>query len=143
MDFSRDINQPGVHCSLSTKVFFIHLHLPIEYEILSLFKNDFHILSAIPPQKSVNAKCRKLSKRIAFNAVDVRDSCGEIFIDLQSYTYSKKKSEEMSDCQLNYPSFEEAIAVPWRGLPKRMSKLFFAMRAFRETRMFALHSTRD
>nr|GME17257.1 SUMO-activating enzyme subunit 1B-1-like [Ipomoea batatas] len=86
---------------------------------------------SLSTKKSVNAKCRKLSKRIAFYAVDVRDSCGEIFIDLQSYTYSKKKSEEMSDCQLNYPSFEEAIAVPWRGLPKRMAKLFFAMRDYK------------
>ena len=38
-------------------------------------------------QKSVNEKCRKLSKRVAFYSVDCRDSCGEIFVDLQKYSY--------------------------------------------------------
>lgn len=40
-------------------------------------------------QKSVNEKCRKSLKRIAFYTVDCRDSCGEIFVDLQNYIYSK------------------------------------------------------
>ncbi|XP_019190249.1 PREDICTED: SUMO-activating enzyme subunit 1A-like [Ipomoea nil] len=123
-------------CCDSLKEFNPMVYVSVQKGDLSSFDADFFdkfdavVIShcSLSTKKSVNAKCRKLSKRIAFYAVDVRDSCGEIFIDLQSYTYSKKKSEEMSDCQLNYPSFEEAIAVPWRGLPKRMAKLFFAMR---------------
>ncbi|KAE9467587.1 hypothetical protein C3L33_00513, partial [Rhododendron williamsianum] len=39
-----------------------------------------------------------------------------------------KKLDETVECQLQYPSFEEAILVPWKSLPKRMSKLYFAMR---------------
>lgn len=41
------------------------------------------------PQRMVNEKCRKLSKHVAFYAVNCRDSCGEIFVDLQNYAYSK------------------------------------------------------
>ncbi|XXG41565.1 hypothetical protein AAC387_Pa01g2004 [Persea americana] len=78
-------------------------------------------------KKVINAKCRKRSKgtQIAFYAVDCRDSCGEIFVDLQNYTYAQKSPD---DCLLKYPSFEEAITVPWRTLPKRTTKLYFAMR---------------
>ncbi|KAF5730963.1 SUMO-activating enzyme subunit 1B-1 isoform X1 [Tripterygium wilfordii] len=79
-------------------------------------------------KKLINDKCRKLSKRIAFYTVDCRDSCGEIFVDLQSYKYSKKKLGETVECQIQYPSFEEAISVPWKVLPKKVSKLYFAMR---------------
>ncbi|KAL3519027.1 hypothetical protein ACH5RR_021616 [Cinchona calisaya] len=79
-------------------------------------------------KKSVNEKCRKSSKRVAFYTVDCRDSCGEIFVDLQDYTYSKTKMDKMTECKLQYPSFEEAIAIPWRSLPRRLSKLYFAMR---------------
>lgn len=42
-------------------------------------------------QKLINEKCRKLSKRVAFYTVDCRDSCGEIFVDLQHHKYSKVK----------------------------------------------------
>ncbi|XP_060204382.1 SUMO-activating enzyme subunit 1B-1-like isoform X1 [Lycium barbarum] len=83
---------------------------------------------SLSTKKSVNAKCRKLPKRVAFYSVECRDSCGEIFVDLQNYNYCKKKKEETIECELQYPSFEEAIAVPWKSLPKRMSKLYFAMR---------------
>ncbi|PHU15548.1 SUMO-activating enzyme subunit 1B-1 [Capsicum chinense] len=79
-------------------------------------------------KKSVNAKCRKLPRRVAFYSVECRYSCGEIFVDLQNYSYSKKKNEETIECHLQYPSFEEAIAVPWRSLPRRTSKLYFSMR---------------
>ncbi|XP_047269908.1 SUMO-activating enzyme subunit 1B-1 isoform X2 [Capsicum annuum] len=79
-------------------------------------------------KKSVNAKCRKSPRRVAFYSVECRDSCGEIFVDLQNYSYSKKKNEETIECHLQYPSFEDAIAVPWRSLPMRTSKLYFAMR---------------
>lgn len=44
------------------------------------------ILIMLPMQKSVNAKCRKLPRRVAFYSVECRDSCGEIFVDLQSYS---------------------------------------------------------
>ncbi|KAK6148060.1 hypothetical protein DH2020_018972 [Rehmannia glutinosa] len=80
------------------------------------------------PMQSVNEKCRKLLKRIAFYTVDCRDSCGEIFVDLQNYIYSKKKDDEAVECHLEYPSFEEAISVPWKSLPRRVSKLYLAMR---------------
>ncbi|XP_071712410.1 uncharacterized protein [Rutidosis leptorrhynchoides] len=39
-----------------------------------------------------------------------------------------KKVDETVECLLQYPSFEEAIAIPWRSLPKRVAKLYFAMR---------------
>ncbi|KAG8379447.1 hypothetical protein BUALT_Bualt07G0089500 [Buddleja alternifolia] len=79
-------------------------------------------------KKTVNEMCRKLLKRTAFYTVDCRDSCGEIFVDLQNYIYSKKKGDETVECLLEYPSFEEAVSVPWRSLPRRVSKLYLAMR---------------
>lgn len=79
-------------------------------------------------KKLINEKCRKVSKRIAFYTVDCRDSCGEIYVDLQNYTYSKKKLDETDECQLQYPSFEEAVTIPWRALPKKVTKLYLAMR---------------
>ncbi|CAI8619356.1 unnamed protein product [Vicia faba] len=79
-------------------------------------------------KKLANEKCRKASKRVAFYTVDCRDSSGEIFVDLQDYKYSKKKNEETIECHLKYPSFEDALSVPWRAFHRRMSKLYFAMR---------------
>ncbi|CAN6585594.1 unnamed protein product [Malus baccata var. baccata] len=85
-------------------------------------------------KKLINEKCRKSSKRVAFYTVDCRDSCGEIFVDLQHHKYSKKKNEETIECELQYPSFEESISVPWKSFPRRFSKLYFAMRErFEET----------
>ncbi|XP_038893690.1 SUMO-activating enzyme subunit 1B-1-like isoform X4 [Benincasa hispida] len=78
--------------------------------------------------KSVNEKCRKLPKRISFYTVDCRDSYGEIFVDLQDYKYAKKKLEDTVECQLSYPSFEEAISVRWKAHPRKVSKLFYALR---------------
>ncbi|GFP85767.1 sumo-activating enzyme subunit 1b-2 [Phtheirospermum japonicum] len=83
---------------------------------------------ALSTKQSVNEKCRKLVKRIAFYTVDCRDSCGEIFVDLQNYIYTKKKDDEAVECLLEYPSFEEAVSVPWKSLPRRVSKLYLAMR---------------
>ncbi|XVE56553.1 hypothetical protein DITRI_Ditri04bG0020300 [Diplodiscus trichospermus] len=83
---------------------------------------------SLAKKKLINQKCRQLSKRVAFYTVDCRGSCGEIFVDLQDYKYSKKKLEETIECQLSYPSFEEANLVPWTALPKKVSKLYFAMR---------------
>ncbi|XP_023519116.1 SUMO-activating enzyme subunit 1B-1-like isoform X2 [Cucurbita pepo subsp. pepo] len=83
---------------------------------------------SLAEKKSVNEKCRKLHKRISFYTVDCRDSCGEIFVDLQDYKYAKKKLEDTVECQLSYPSFEEAISVPWKAHPRKVSKLFYALR---------------
>jgi hypothetical protein len=41
----------------------------------------------LPFQLFINDNCRKRSKRIAFYAIDCKDSCGEIFVDLQKHSY--------------------------------------------------------
>ncbi|XP_057746000.1 SUMO-activating enzyme subunit 1A-like [Arachis stenosperma] len=95
------------------------------------FFNNFDVVvssCSLPAKKLANEKYRKISKRVAFDTVDCRDSCGEIFFDLQDYKYSKKKIEETIECQLQYPFFEEALSVPWRELPRKISKLYVAMR---------------
>ncbi|XP_019457647.1 PREDICTED: SUMO-activating enzyme subunit 1A-like [Lupinus angustifolius] len=96
------------------------------------FFNKFDVVvvscCSLSAKKLVNEKCRKLSKRVAFYTVDCRDSCGEIFADLQDYKYSKKKLDETIECHLQYPTFVEAISIPWKALHRRMSKLYFAMR---------------
>jgi ubiquitin-like 1-activating enzyme E1 A len=87
-------------------------------------------------QKAVNEKCRNLAKDVAFYTVDCRGSCGEIFVDLQNYKYTKKKLDETVECELTFPSFEEAVSVPWKPMPRRTAKLYFAMRVielFEET----------
>ncbi|KAI3898761.1 hypothetical protein MKW92_019840 [Papaver armeniacum] len=83
---------------------------------------------SLATKKRINEICRKRPNRIAFYTVDCRDSCGEIFVDLQNYSYAQKKLEETVECRLQYSSFEEAVAVPWKSLPRRASKLYFAMR---------------
>ncbi|KAK7318289.1 hypothetical protein RJT34_02988 [Clitoria ternatea] len=100
------------------------------FDVEFFSKFDVVVVSccSLSAKKLANEKCRKLSKRIAFYSVDCRDSCGEIFVDLQDYKYSKKQQEETTECHLQYPSFEDAISVPWRELRRRMSKLYFAMR---------------
>ncbi|KAL6996929.1 SUMO-activating enzyme subunit 1A, variant 2 [Sarracenia purpurea var. burkii] len=123
-------------CCDSLKDFNPMVRVSVEKGDLSSFGGDFYkkfdvvVVSScsLTAKKLINEKCRKLSKRIAFYTVDCRDSCGEIFVDLQNYTYSKKKLDETIECQLQYPSFEEAIEVPWKSLPRRVSKLYFAMR---------------
>ncbi|KAH9705447.1 SUMO-activating enzyme subunit 1B-1 [Citrus sinensis] len=75
------------------------------------FYDKFDVVVVSCCSKLINEKCRKLSKRVAFYTVDCRDSCGEIFVDLQNHKYSK-----------------EAISVPWRALPRKASKLYFALR---------------
>ncbi|KAK4395591.1 SUMO-activating enzyme subunitB-1 [Sesamum angolense] len=155
-------------------------------------KFDVVVISScsLSTKQSINEKCRKSLKRIAFYTVDCRDSCGEIFVDLQNYIYTKKKNDEAVECLLEYSSFEvleystednllqtsivlsdekygarenemkevcfvenrrscltstqlgnlmyrnraqpyihwEAVSVPWRSLPRRVSKLYLAMR---------------
>ncbi|KAK3043234.1 hypothetical protein RJ639_002477 [Escallonia herrerae] len=123
-------------CCDSLKDFNPMVRVSVQKGDLSSFDADFFdkfnvvVISccSLATKRLVNESCRKLLKRVAFYTVDCRDSCGEIFVDLQNYTYSKKKLDETVECQLKYPSFEEAIAIPWRSLPKRVSKLYFAMR---------------
>ncbi|CAM8933770.1 unnamed protein product [Rhodiola kirilowii] len=93
-------------------------------------KFDIIVISccSLEIKKLINEKCRRLVKRVGFYTVDCKDSCGEIFVDLNNYTYSKKKDDETLECHLKYPSYEEAVAVPWKKLPRRMSKLYFALR---------------
>ncbi|XP_040873809.1 SUMO-activating enzyme subunit 1B-1 isoform X1 [Glycine max] len=100
------------------------------FDVEFFSKFDVVVVSccSLSAKKLANDKCRKLSKRVAFYAVDCRDSCGEIFVDLQDYKYSKKKQDETVKCDLKYPSFEDALSVPWRALHRRMSKLYYAMR---------------
>ncbi|KAM5571628.1 SUMO-activating enzyme subunit 1A [Rosa sericea] len=123
-------------CRDSLKDFNPMVRVSVEKGDLSNFGGEFYskfdvvVISccSLSTKKLINEKCRKLSKRVAFYTVDCRDSCGEIFVDLQLHKYSKQKLEETIECQHNYPSFEESISVPWKALPRKMSKLYFAMR---------------
>ncbi|XP_040990708.1 SUMO-activating enzyme subunit 1B-1-like [Juglans microcarpa x Juglans regia] len=123
-------------CCDSLKDFNPMVRVSVEKGDISSFGGDFFdnydvvvaSCCSLATKKSINEKCRKLSKHIAFYTVDCRDSCGEIFVDLQHHRYSKKKLDENIKCQLQYPSIEEAISVPWRALPRKVTKLYFAMR---------------
>ncbi|KZV44548.1 SUMO-activating enzyme subunit 1B-1-like [Dorcoceras hygrometricum] len=124
-------------CCESLKDFNPMVRVSVEKGELSNFNVDFFgkfdavIINccSLATKKSVNEKCRKLLKRVAFYTVDCRDTCAEIFVDLQKYTYLKvRKGEEKFECLVEYPSFEEAISVHWKSLPKRVSKLYLAMR---------------
>ncbi|MCE3051255.1 putative UDP-arabinopyranose mutase 1 [Datura stramonium] len=63
--------------------------------MLISFRSLMSLYLVVAPflKKSVNAKCHKLPKRVAFYSVECRDSCGEIFVDLQNYNYCKKNEE--------------------------------------------------
>ncbi|KAE8777402.1 SUMO-activating enzyme subunit 1A [Hordeum vulgare] len=77
----------------------------------------------------INDNCRKRSKHIAFYSVECKDSCGEIFVDLQNHSYLQKKpGGEPEQQELKYPSLQEAISVPWKDLSKKTTKLYYAMR---------------
>ncbi|TYI35399.1 hypothetical protein ES332_A03G074200v1 [Gossypium tomentosum] len=127
-------------CCDSLKEFNHMVHVAVETGDISTFgveffeKFDAVIISccSLGKKKLINQKRRKLSKRVAFYTVECRGSCGEMFVDLVDYKYSKKKLEETIECQIEYPSFEEAISVPWRALPRRVSKLYFAMRVIEQ-----------
>lgn len=123
-------------CCDSLKEFNPMVHVSVEKGDLSSFDAEFFdkfdavvvACCSLATKKLINGKCRKRSKRIAFYSVDCRDSCGEIFVDLQNYTYAQKNPDGTIDCHLKYPSLEEAIAVPWNRLPRKITKLYFAMR---------------
>ncbi|KAJ0054168.1 hypothetical protein Pint_01205 [Pistacia integerrima] len=127
-------------CCNSLKEFNPMVRVLVEKGDLSSFGGEFYdkfdvvVVSccSVAKKNLINEKCRKLSKRVAFYTVDCRDSCGEIFVDLQNHKYSKQKLEETVECQLQYPSFEEAISVPWKVLPRKTSKLYFAMRVIEQ-----------
>ncbi|XP_048566778.1 dol-P-Man:Man(5)GlcNAc(2)-PP-Dol alpha-1,3-mannosyltransferase [Triticum urartu] len=77
----------------------------------------------------LNDNCRKRSKHIAFYSVECKDSCGEIFVDLQNHSYLQKKpGGEPEQQELTYASLQEAISVPWKNLPKKTTKLYYATR---------------
>ncbi|KAL2643001.1 hypothetical protein R1flu_010588 [Riccia fluitans] len=104
------------------------LEKPIE------FLDDYDVVilgrSSLSLRKKVNALCRSRPQRVAFYAVDVRSSCGNLFIDFQTCTFKSQKKDD--DKELEYSkktcSLEESLSVRWNSLPKRASKLFFATR---------------
>ncbi|KAH0435248.1 hypothetical protein IEQ34_026658 [Dendrobium chrysotoxum] len=124
-----------VYCN-SLKEFNPMVHVSVEKGDLHQFagvfldKFDVVVISCCSPKDKIliNNKCRERQKRIAFYTVECRDSCGEIFVDLQSYAYPKKKSDGTDECHLEYSSLEEAISTSWRSLPSKTTKTFFAMR---------------
>ncbi|XP_029119489.1 SUMO-activating enzyme subunit 1B-1 isoform X3 [Elaeis guineensis] len=151
-------------CCESLKDFNPMVRVSVEKGDLSQFDGEFFdkfdavVLSccSLKTKKAINEKCRRRPRRVAFYAIECRDSCGEIFVDLQKYTYiqvmssyvapcldyildcykhgcldtsdASKKSDGTAECQLNYPSLEEAISIAWRDLPRKVSKVYFAMR---------------
>eukprot|EP00249_Psilotum_nudum_P002167 c15063_g1_i1 orf=39-1022(+) len=90
--------------------------------------------SSLGLRKQINAICRKRPHRIAFYTVDCRGTVGEIFVDLQkhSYTPQKKGTDATVVQEMQFCSFAEALSICWISLPKRMTKLFFAMRIIEE-----------
>ncbi|KAJ4974645.1 hypothetical protein NE237_007819 [Protea cynaroides] len=123
-------------CCDSLKNFNPMVHVSVEKGDLLSFDEDFYdkfdavVVSccSFTAKRTINEKCRRRPKRIAFYTVDCRDACGEIFVDLQKYNYMQKKLDDTIECQLQYPSFEEAVAAPWTSLPKKVTKLYYAMR---------------
>nr|DAD34205.1 TPA_asm: hypothetical protein HUJ06_004845 [Nelumbo nucifera] len=101
-------------CCDSLRDFNPMVRVSVEKGDLSSFGGDFYdkfdvvVVSccSLSKKKLINEKCRKSPKRIAFYAVDCRDSCGEIFVDLQNYTYAQKKLDDTIERTLQYPSFE-------------------------------------
>ncbi|KAF2311519.1 hypothetical protein GH714_024522 [Hevea brasiliensis] len=100
-------------CCNSLKVFNPMVRVSVEKGDLSSFGGDFStgfvvIVSCctLMTKKSINEKCRKLSKRVAFYTVDCRNSCGEIFVDLQKHIYTKFTDSHMLDAGINFSTLE-------------------------------------
>lgn len=72
-------------------------------------------------QKTINEKCRKLLKHIAFYSVDCRDSCGEIFADLQDHSCTKVSSWFVAF------KFLLVIATVWHCFRCNQTRLFFSV----------------
>ncbi|CAO2141718.1 unnamed protein product [Urochloa humidicola] len=101
----------------------------IDGEFLDKFDIVVVSSASLKTKLFINDNCRKRSKHIAFYTIDCKDSCGEIFVDLQKHSYIQKKpGGETEQQELTYCSLQEAISVPWNNLPKRTAKLYFAMR---------------
>ncbi|PKA55534.1 SUMO-activating enzyme subunit 1A [Apostasia shenzhenica] len=132
-----------VYCN-SLKEFNPMVHVSVEKGNLTQFHGDlFDKFDAVvvscctlKEKRMINEKCRERDRRIAFYTVECRDSCGEIFVDLQNYTYAQKKSDDNVKYHLEYPSFQEAISVPWRDLPRKTTKTYFAMRVLEHFEYF-------
>ncbi|XP_024518819.1 SUMO-activating enzyme subunit 1B-1 [Selaginella moellendorffii] len=91
--------------------------------------------AAIKDKRRINELCRRSAHKVSFYTVDCIGSRGEIFVDLQTHTYTSKAAADAAEsCELTkkFPSFEDVSSVPWNCLPKRISKLFFAMRVLEE-----------
>ncbi|KAL2896793.1 SUMO-activating enzyme subunit 1A, partial [Bienertia sinuspersici] len=84
-------------CCDSLKDFNPMVHVSVEKGDLSSLSTEFFekfdvvVVSccSLSTKKAINEKCRKLLKHIAFYAVDCRDSCGEIFADLEKHSCTK------------------------------------------------------
>ncbi|KAH7366081.1 hypothetical protein KP509_18G062500 [Ceratopteris richardii] len=125
-------------CAESLKDFNPMVHVTVEKGSLEEkpddFLNNFDVVvvgrSLLKYRMHVNSLCRKRGPKIAFLSVDCRGPLGEIFIDLQTHTYVLKAKENVPHSLQNlvYCSLEEAIAARWDRLPKKTTKLFYAMR---------------
>ncbi|RCV14219.1 hypothetical protein SETIT_2G408000v2 [Setaria italica] len=101
----------------------------IDGEFLDKFDIVVVSCASLKTKLFINDNCRKRSKRIAFYTIDCKDSCGEIFVDLQKHSFVQKKpGGETEQQELTYPSLQETISTPWNNLPRKMTKLYFAMR---------------
>ncbi|AQK49750.1 SUMO-activating enzyme subunit 1B-2 [Zea mays] len=79
----------------------------IDGEFLDKF--DIVVLSraSLKTKLLINENCRKRSKHIAFYTIDCKDSCGEIFVDLQKHSYVQKKPGGATEQQeLTYSSLQ-------------------------------------
>ncbi|XP_012699599.1 SUMO-activating enzyme subunit 1A isoform X2 [Setaria italica] len=115
----------------------------IDGEFLDKFDIVVVSCASLKTKLFINDNCRKRSKRIAFYTIDCKDSCGEIFVDLQKHSFVQKKpGGETEQQELTYPSLQETISTPWNNLPRKMTKLYFAMRVLeRVSNSYCSHET--
>lgn len=126
-------------CKESLEDFNPMVHVSVEEGSLTQkppeYLDDFDAVvigrSSLSYRKHINALCRKRPHRVGFFTVDCRGSIGEIFVDLQTHSYTLKTKENEPQV-LHFCTLEEALAVPWHSLRKRTTKLFFAMRLLEE-----------
>jgi len=127
-------------CRESLRDFNPMVHVSVEKgsvkDISANFMDNFDAVvlgrASVIVKKQVNEMCRKRPQRIAFYLVDCRGSCGEIFVDLQNHTYTQKKQEDAIASQICFPSLEESMSVRWSSLPRKTTKLYFALRIIEE-----------
>lgn len=72
-------------CKYFQKCIALYIKKSERMQVPSYFTNYF--FQSQIHQILINERCRKRQKRIAFYTIDCKDSCGEIFVDLQNYTY--------------------------------------------------------